>query len=126
VAGRNSQHDEKLRRCERITDEYEYKQVIHNGRLVRSTRFKAYVLKGESLERKAGFVAGKRVGSAWRRNRAKRLLKEAYRHLKCRLRKDGFKVIFVARKATAESAAADIQKDMARVFEEWGLLNGVR
>jgi ribonuclease P protein component len=58
------------------------------------------------------------------RNRAKRLLKEAYRHLKCRLKPDGFKVVFVARRAAAENGIKEIQAEMAKVLSECGLLNG--
>ena len=126
MAGRSSPFDdERLRLCERITDEHEYKQVIRGGRKVHGRAFKAYILLGSNLERKAGFIAGKSaVGRAWRRNRARRLLKEAYRHLKCRLKPDGFKIVFVAKKPAAEDGIAEIQAEMAKVLTECGLLNG--
>jgi len=82
VVGRSSPYDERLRPHERIRDEYEYKQVIRNGRLMRSESFKIYVLSDSGLRRKAGFIAGRGVGGSWRRNKARRLLREAYRCLK--------------------------------------------
>jgi ribonuclease P protein component len=127
VAGRSSPFDdERLRHCERITDEHEYKAVIQGGRKVQARTFKAYLLLGEWHDRKAGFIAGKRVGRAWRRNRAKRLLKEAYRHIKRRLKPHGFRVVFVARAAAAGNGIADIQAEMEKVLMECGLLNGSR
>lgn len=126
MVGKSSPYDESLRPHERITDEYEYKQVIRNGRLLRAEGFKAYVLRGNGLARKAGFIAGRGVGSAWRRNRARRLLKEAYRCLKSRLRSEGFKIVFVAGKGAAEVGTAEVRADMLRMFETCGLLNGAR
>jgi len=125
VAGRSSPFDdERLRLCERLTDEHEYKRVIQGGRQVHSRAFKVYLLFGNNPERKAGFIAGKRVGPAVDRNRAKRLLKEAYRHLKRRLKPDGFKIVFVAKRAAAEDGITEIQAEMAKVLTECGLLNG--
>ena len=125
MAGRSSPSDDRrLRLSERITDEFEYKQVIQGGKQVHARGFKAYLLIGNDLERKAGFIAGKRVGPAVSRNRARRLLKEAYRHLKSRLKPDGFKIVFVARRAAAENGITEIQAEMARVLKECGLLNG--
>ncbi len=52
-----------------------------------------------------GFVAGKKVGGAVRRNRAKRLLREAVRHRLPRMEK-GWDLVFIAR-STAELNAID-------------------
>jgi ribonuclease P protein component len=57
---------------------------------------------------RCGFVAGKKVGSAVRRNRAKRLLREAVR-----VRQDalapGWDLVFVARSPLAEAALNQAQ-----------------
>ena len=55
-----------------------------------------------------GFVAGKKVGKAVRRNRAKRLLREAVRHRVTKI-EPGWDVIFIARAGTetAEFKAVD-------------------
>lgn len=50
-----------------------------------------------------GFVAGKKVGGAVRRNRAKRLLREAVRHRLPKIEK-GWDLVFIAR-SQAEGAA---------------------
>jgi ribonuclease P protein component len=121
VGERSLPHEERLPKRERITEEHEYKSVIKNGRLIRTQTFKAYFLSGKGLRRRAGFVAGKRVGGAHERNRARRLLKEAYRGLKARLEPVGFNVVFVAQRATAEADKNRIQDEMEGMFDRCGV-----
>jgi ribonuclease P protein component len=114
--------DQRLSRDERITEEYEYKTVIRGGKLIWAETFKAYLLSGRDLERKAGFIAGKGVGGACERNRARRLLKEAYRHLKQGLQPGGFNVVFVARRGAAEAHRCRIETEMKGLFDQCGLV----
>lgn len=115
-------YDEKLRRHERITEEHEYRTVIREGRLLTAKAFKAYLLIAGDLERKAGFIAGKAVGGACDRNRARRVLREAYRRLKPDLEPGGFKVAFIAKQAAARLKSREIRQQMAEVFADLGLL----
>jgi ribonuclease P protein component len=113
---------EGLRADERIREECQYRQVIRKGRLIKGQAFKAYLLISEDLDRKAGFIAGKHVGNAVARNRAKRLLKETFRRLKIRLPAHGFRAVFVASSNTAEATLGEIRNEMSWMFEECGLL----
>jgi ribonuclease P protein component len=121
-AGRSLPSEEGLQRSERIQREFEYSQVIRKGRLITGKTFKAYFIMLDGLGRKAGFIAGKRVGNACARNRAKRLLKEAYRKLKIKLPACGFRVVFVANGDTPVATLNDIRNEMAWMFENFGLL----
>jgi ribonuclease P protein component len=114
--------DQKLRKHERITQGHEYRAVIRQGKMVSGKAFKAYLLTGKDLRRKAGFIAGKGVGGACDRNRAKRLLREAYRRLKPGLDVYGFSVVFVARQSTLQVGSSGIMSEMREMFERCGLL----
>ena len=114
--------EEGLKRSERILQKYEYKKVIREGRLITGRAFKAYFLTCNGLDRKAGFIAGKRVGNACLRNRARRLLKEAYRKLKSDLPATGFRVVFVAKGATPLATLGEIRNEMVWMFEKCGLV----
>jgi ribonuclease P protein component len=122
VGERSSRPDQRLTRRDRITEEYEYKAVIRKGQLLPGRAFKAYLLLGKNLDRKAGFIAGKAVGGACDRNRAKRVLREAYRRLKPLTEPGGFNIVFVARAKAAELRADDIAGEMAELFDRCGLL----
>ena len=114
-----------LKRSERIAHGFEYKAIVTRGRRLNGKVLRAYVLVNGSLERRAGFIAGKHVGNACLRNRSKRLLREAYRKLKHRLPAQGFRVVFVANAATPQASAADIGSEMIWMFERCDLMEGV-
>ena len=75
-----------------------------------------YVAPSEGPPR-AGFVAGRKVGGAVRRNRARRLLREAWRALAPGV-SDGHDVVVVARPtiegAKAHAVTADLETLLAR------------
>lgn len=71
-----------------------------------------FVLASPDLPRKAGFVAGRRVGGAVIRNRAKRLLRECYRRHRSLVPPSGIFLVFVARAGCGEASYADVERDM--------------
>lgn len=114
--------DQSLRRRDRITEEYEYKAVIRKGQPLPGKAFKVYLLLGPNLQRKVGFIAGKRVGSACKRNRAKRVLREAYRRLKPLIEPRGFNIVFVARSRAAHLSTDEVAAEMTELFKRCDLL----
>lgn len=65
--------------------------------------------------RKAGFAVSRQVGSAVSRNRARRRLREVYRHLRLTL-PDDIEVVFVARPAALSRTVSDLRGDMERAI----------
>jgi ribonuclease P protein component len=114
--------DRRLRRDERITEQFEYKEVIGKGRVVGGRLFRTYLLTEPEAKRKAGFIAGKGVGNACQRNRARRLMREAYRQLKPDTTSHGFRVVFVARRGIAKAGFDHVCDEMKGLFSTWGLM----
>jgi ribonuclease P protein component len=67
-------------------------------------------------ELKTAFVASKKVGNAINRNRARRLLKEAFRLSKERIDQANA-YIFVARKGISEIKMQEVQEEMLKIKE---------
>jgi len=96
--------------------------VYEAGRSIHGRRFVLFFLADEQLPRRAGFVAGRKVGDAVRRNRARRRLREAWRRLKSRVPDPGAWVVFVARKPCAEEAQTLVEQEMTTLLGRAGLL----
>ena len=81
-----------------------------------------HTVRGNESGLQVGVVASKRVGNAVRRNRAKRLLREAARHVADRLNDRNLWVVLVAKSSIVERSAADVRRDIERGLAKAGIL----
>jgi len=68
-----------------------------------------------------GITASKKIGGAVQRNRARRIIKEAYRLTEPELKK-GFDIVVVARKKAVCAKMWDMKKSLMQIFERSSLL----
>jgi ribonuclease P protein component len=77
---------------------------------------RAGTIDGSPLPTRCAFVAGKRVGSAVARNRAKRLLREAFRS-RPEASTMGWELVFVARQALAKATLSEVKLAVGQLLK---------
>ena len=105
---------------ERLKKGTEFARVIREGRNVSNAWAVLYTLRREQGGLRAGVAAGKRLGKAHVRNRAKRLLREALRRLAPRAT-DGADLVVIARRRTAEGTLEGVERGVRELLERCGL-----
>ena len=72
---------------------------------------------------RVGLSVGKKIGGAVQRNRAKRLLREAYLSVKRAGLKTGYLVVLAAREEIRGKKTQDVEKELFRAFRKLGMLS---
>ncbi|MFP4147882.1 MAG: ribonuclease P protein component [Nitriliruptoraceae bacterium] len=95
------------------------------ARVVRSPKQRAGRLlvlhaapRGDDEPARVAVIASRRVGGAVQRNRAKRLLREAVRHVAL---PTGVDIVLIARRACAESGFAAVHEELDRLVRSAGV-----
>ncbi|MBQ9505089.1 MAG: ribonuclease P protein component [Lachnospiraceae bacterium] len=95
---------------------------VYNRGSSRGSRYVVILYRANGLGyTRTAFVASKKVGNSVTRNRARRLMKEAYRSLEGRIAK-GYDIIFVARNTIADSMEPEVEKVMKNALRGCGLI----
>ena len=92
----------------------EFRRVLQAGALTSGRLLAAHMVPLQA-ETRVGFIAGRGVGGAVVRNRARRLMREAWRRVEPNV-PAGVHVVFVARPAIRTATADDVVAEMAAVL----------
>jgi ribonuclease P protein component len=90
----------------------EVRRVYEQGRSVHANRVVVFVAPGHGG---TAVVATRRVGGAARRNRARRILREAWRQVSPQVRGD-FDTVLVAREAVRGARTQDLVTEMTELL----------
>ncbi|MBR6408541.1 MAG: ribonuclease P protein component [Clostridia bacterium] len=110
-----------MRKPETLTRNGDFCRIYRRGKSFSDPLLVTYVMKSRSSGIRVGVTASKKIGNAVKRNRARRLVKEAYRLIKPGLR-PGFDLVFVCRAKTSRSDCGSVMNAMQRHLAKAGLL----
>jgi ribonuclease P protein component len=114
-------------KSERLRYGHQFRQVYERGRKVEGRLLALYLLDEPATNpapsgRAVGVVTGRKLGGAVQRNRARRLLREAYRLNKHKL-KPNFQLVMVARNAIRGKRLPDVEAELLGLFGAAGVLS---
>jgi ribonuclease P protein component len=109
-ASRRFGQDQRLRR------RGEFQTVFDKGQRIQGRFFTLLVLRNEKPGSRLGIVASRKLGDSVRRNRAKRLIRELFRHNSHLTEPAGFDVVVIPRGELFKVGYATLETDFRAVL----------
>ncbi len=105
----------------KITRNDEFKKVFLEGKRIESNNLTFFFLRNGYKFNRLGVIVKKEIGKAVVRNRTKRRIREAYRHINEKLFQ-GYDIIIIAKKNIVELNYFEIYNDLESLFRKKNLL----
>ena len=99
----------------------DFKKIYFKGKSYVSSSVVVYALKNRNNLSRYGITTSKKIGCAVKRNRARRIIKQAFREISYKL-KPGYDFIFVARGKTPFLTSEILKKDLYKIFKSNNLI----
>ncbi len=99
----------------------DYKRIYIKGKNIVSKKYVLYVLKNRTNNIRFGMTTSKKIGNAVKRNRSRRIMREAFLSILPHL-KNGYDIVLVARGRTPYLKSDDILIELKRNFKKLEIL----
>ena len=99
----------------------DFRRAYARGKSYTNPALVLYVRKTRAGSCRIGITASKKIGNAVQRNRARRIIREAFRQIDLPV-KNNFDLIFVARTKTVYKKSTDIYNIMLPMLKEAGVI----
>ena len=110
----------KMNPVETICENRDFRRTYARGKSFIHPALCTYVLKNRRSRIRIGITAGKKVGNAVLRNRARRIIREGFRTAGLHF-KGGFDLVFVARTKTPSLKSTDLSKIIVKSLAALGV-----
>lgn len=110
-----------MKRIDKLKQNWEFRRLYSRGKCEVTEAFILYFAKGKQGRVRLGITAGKKIGSAVKRNRAKRVLTAAFDSCLPDIKK-GFDFCMVARGRVLALKSTEVAKLLKRKLSENGLI----
>jgi ribonuclease P protein component len=102
-------------KSQRVRRRSEFQQAFSAGYRVSSRYFTLVLLPGTAPSARLGIVASRKLGDSVRRNRAKRLIREVFRHLDPL--QAGLDVVVIPRRELFDAPFSEIERDFRTAWQ---------
>ncbi len=107
-----------------LCDAWAFRRAYRNGKCFVSPELVTYIIKNKQNNLRIGITTGKKIGKAYMRSRARRVIRAAFSEVmkSSELQKTGFDVVFVARGKTPFVKSTYLSKVMKKQLLESSLI----
>ena len=112
-----------MKQTEMLKKNYEFKKVLSKGRFYLGKQLQIVFLKNSMNKKLLGIAVSTKAGKAYQRNRAKRLIREAYKNLEPQVKNDYSIVILIKKEINLKDLRyRDIIGEMQDIFKKAQIL----
>lgn len=114
-------HMQHMQHPNRLKKRWEFQRTYQDGRKYWNRYFVIYTRNTETDTLRLGITVSKKVGKSVKRNRVKRLIREAFRHLRPTLKKQ-YDIVVIGRVQAITLTGQQAQYRLLQLFRDANLL----
>ena len=113
-----------MKKMKTLKMNYEFKNVLENGRYFVENQIIVYIIKNNYKYNRVGIAISSKLCKAVQRNHLKRLIRESYKKFETSLKKSyDIVIIWNKRTQTGDASYNEIYSNMKKSFNKAGILD---